>query len=61
MKRSSYVILSSDHSPIQKSWLYISYIQDEIPTWVAYSFDLELLLIVRQKSDAKVFPDVPLE
>jgi len=62
MKTSSYVVLSSDHSPIQKFWLYILYAQDRIPAWMAYAFDLELLLIVRQKSDAKVFPDfVPLE
>lgn len=56
MKRHSQVILSSNRSPI-RSWLYISYVQDKIPTWMASAFDLELLLIVRQKSDVRVFPD----
>lgn len=54
MKRSSYMIWCSDHSPVQNSYLCILYVQDKIPTWIAHSFDLELLLVVIQKSDMKV-------
>lgn len=39
---------------MQNSYLYVLYVQDKILTWIARSFDLELLLVVIQKSDMKV-------
>lgn len=52
-KRSSYAACFSDHCPVQHSCLCMSYVQDKLPGWMD-SFDLELLLVVSQKSDTKV-------